>query len=322
MPTDIKRPFFSVVIPVYNKEAYLSATIHSVLNQQFTNFELLLVLDPSTDKSENIARSFNDPRIRILNRKVPGPGGYAARNFGIAQAVADWIAFQDADDLWFDNHLQCLYNTISTDPENVSLVCTAYTNDTNGRKTPNVYHRKFAERGSHYFGFADFLLYKPVHSINVAVRKKIFEQSGGFPEVGVTRGGDYETWLRVMNEIRRGYWIKDVTAVYNKNVSDGVIKTTKPLTYNHVVHTTVQGMISLEPDPDIVRALKRFSNSFIKTGVKFQGRSGVLTRRDVKALFEDVYENRSQLMFFKVLALLPGWAQRITANVYSKFKND
>lgn len=273
MTTEKDKPFFSVVIPVYNKEKYLANTVTSVLNQSFKHFELLLVLDPSTDKSEDVARSFTDPRIRILNRSKPGPGGYAARNKGVSEAAADWIVFQDADDLWYENHLELLRNAILSEARDVSVVCTSYANDSGGKLSPNLYHRKFAGKGSHRFGFLDFLLYKPIHSINVAVEKSVFHAAGGFPEEGVTRGGDYDTWLRIMNRARNGYWIKQITAVYNKNVSDGVIKSTVPLTFRHVVYITVRKMIANESDPEIVYALKRFSNSFVITGVKYQAKA-------------------------------------------------
>src|SRR5690625_1627721 len=102
-------PFFSVVIPVYNKELYVARAINSILNQSFKDFELIIVCDPSTDSSNSIVRKFSDRRIKVFNRNKPGLGGYAARNLGIKNSSGQWISFLDADDEWYLDHLQKMY---------------------------------------------------------------------------------------------------------------------------------------------------------------------------------------------------------------------
>lgn len=314
------KPFFSVVIPVYNKEKYLAKTLDSVLNQKFNDFELLLVLDPSTDRSEDIARSFKDPRIRIFNRNIPGSGGYAARNKGVAESTADWIVFQDADDLWHDNHLELLASAVRFTANDARVICTSYLNESRGKRSPDQYHRKFAERGDHYFDFKEFLLYRPICSINVAVKKSEFIEAGEFPVNNVDRGGDHDTWLRIMNLVRKGYWIKEITAVYNKNVPDGVIKSTLPLTFDHVIYKTVRQMISEEQDPETIYALKRFSNSFVITGVKYRAKSGNLTASDLKALYPEAHLKKGQLIMFRLLTVLPGTLQRSLTKFYKSMR--
>jgi len=95
-----QKPFFSIVIPVHNKAPYLGRSIGSVINQNFTDFELILIDDASADRSLVEMQKFADPRIRILHRDAPGAGGYAARNLGVMEAKAEWVAFLDADDEW------------------------------------------------------------------------------------------------------------------------------------------------------------------------------------------------------------------------------
>ncbi|MCX6184716.1 MAG: glycosyltransferase family A protein, partial [Flavobacterium sp.] len=90
--------FFSVIIPVYNKEQFLVHTINSVLNQSFTDFELLLIDDGSTDSSPALLNQFTDERIKLISQNNQGVS--AARNLGIKEAKAPYIAFLDADDLW------------------------------------------------------------------------------------------------------------------------------------------------------------------------------------------------------------------------------
>lgn len=97
-------PDFSIIIPLYNKESYVSETIQSVLNQTHANWELLIVNNGSTDNSVNVVRKYNDSRIKLMNSLGQGPG--VARNYGIKKARGEWIQFLDADDLLKSDHLE------------------------------------------------------------------------------------------------------------------------------------------------------------------------------------------------------------------------
>lgn len=100
----LSRPLVSVVIPVYNVEQYISSAIQSVLDQTYDNFELLLIDDGSPDYSIPLAKSFSDPRIRIISQQNRGLAG--ARNTGINAANGKYIALLDADDLWAKDKLE------------------------------------------------------------------------------------------------------------------------------------------------------------------------------------------------------------------------
>ena len=89
---------FSIIIPLYNKELSVWATVESVLKQTYPYFELIIVNDGSTDRSLEIARQFTDNRITIID--VPNGGVSNARNIGISIANFEYITFLDADDLW------------------------------------------------------------------------------------------------------------------------------------------------------------------------------------------------------------------------------
>ena len=93
----------SVIIPVYNVEKYIRETITSVLNQTYTNFELLIIDDESPDNTVNIVKKFQDSRIRIIHQKNRGLAG--ARNTGIRNAKGDYIALLDGDDVWLPEKL-------------------------------------------------------------------------------------------------------------------------------------------------------------------------------------------------------------------------
>lgn len=97
-------PFFSVVIPTFNRSNKLAITVRSVLEQEFQDFELLIMDDGSTDNTEEIVRNFADSRISY--EWAPNSGGPATpRNRGIAKASSSWITFLDADDIWYPTRL-------------------------------------------------------------------------------------------------------------------------------------------------------------------------------------------------------------------------
>lgn len=96
----------SVIMPVYNAERYLSEAIESVLNQTYTDFELLLINDRSTDKSKEICQEYaqKDNRIVLLENDTENHGPGSARNIGLDNATGEFIIFVDADD-WIDKNL-------------------------------------------------------------------------------------------------------------------------------------------------------------------------------------------------------------------------
>ena len=102
----------SVIMPVYNTEKYLGKAIESVLSQTYTDYELLLIDDKSTDNSKEICREYSkkDSRVTLLenNSECHGPG--PTRNIGLDYATGDYVYFMDADD-WIDQELlECTVN--------------------------------------------------------------------------------------------------------------------------------------------------------------------------------------------------------------------
>ena len=103
--------FFSVIIPTYNREKFILPAIESVLNQTFTDFELIIVDDASTDNTEQIVTSIADSRIMYVKNST-NLERCTSRNIGIQKAVGQYICFLDSDDLYMPNHLEVLYNAI------------------------------------------------------------------------------------------------------------------------------------------------------------------------------------------------------------------
>jgi len=99
-----KNPSVSVIIPVYNGEKTIAETIKSVLNQTFSDFELIIINDGSTDGTEQVVSNFSDKRIKLINIKNSGPS--AARNKGIEEAKGEYVSFIDSDDLWSQDKIE------------------------------------------------------------------------------------------------------------------------------------------------------------------------------------------------------------------------
>lgn len=107
-------PAVSVVIATYNRAKFLPQTIESVLSQKFQDFELIVVDDGSTDDTKDALRVFA-PRLRYFYQDNQGPS--TARNLGVRNAQAPWVAIQDSDDLCLPNHLECLYGYVKNHPQ-------------------------------------------------------------------------------------------------------------------------------------------------------------------------------------------------------------
>ena len=105
----------SIVIPLYNKEYSISRTIDTVLNQSYSDFELIVVNDGSTDSSLQVVQKIDDPRIRIIdkiNKRVS-----SARNTGINVAKSQYVALIDGDDIWDSTCLQTLVDMVRDFPD-------------------------------------------------------------------------------------------------------------------------------------------------------------------------------------------------------------
>lgn len=118
-------PKVSIILPVYNVEKYIAKSIQSVIDQTFTDFELLVIIDGSPDHSIEIAQSFQDDRIQIYEKENGGLSD--ARNYGLERAKGEFIYFMDSDDWIEPNLLQ--ENLLIVENENLDFIIFGYTQD-------------------------------------------------------------------------------------------------------------------------------------------------------------------------------------------------
>ncbi len=109
------NPKISVVMPIYHVEKFVGQAVQSVLNQTFTDFELICVDDGGTDGSMDVVRGFTDPRIRIVCQENRGLAG--ARNTGIWHAKGEFVALLDSDDVWDKEKLALHFIHLMANPE-------------------------------------------------------------------------------------------------------------------------------------------------------------------------------------------------------------
>lgn len=130
----------SVVIPLYNKEEIVRQSLNSVLSQEFSDYEVVVVDDGSTDKSADIVRQINDARIRLVSQPNGGPS--KARNTGVREAKGEWILFLDADDELLPGALEHYNHLINKYPKANFIACSFYNQCGDNRTIGIQYHER------------------------------------------------------------------------------------------------------------------------------------------------------------------------------------
>ena len=135
----LEKPFFSVVIPTYNHEVFLEKAVKSVLNQTFTDYEIIIIDNYSDDNTENLIKNFNNKNIKFIKNRNDGIIA-KSRNIGIEQSRSEWIAFLDSDDIWWKDRLKILSDFIKKH-NNYDVICNneLWINKTNNRKKISKY---------------------------------------------------------------------------------------------------------------------------------------------------------------------------------------
>ena len=186
-------PFFSIIIPLYNKENFIENTLKSVLAQTFNDFEIIVINDGSTDNSESVVLKHHDKRIRYFSKDNQGVA--ITRNLGIELAQSEFICFLDADDYWFPNFLEEIKYLID---KNLSQKVFATAIEIQTKK--NTFPARYSIPKKDQFQIVDFFDSSQRESIirtsSSVFHKSVFETAGQFDE-RLKISEDTDLWIRI-----------------------------------------------------------------------------------------------------------------------------
>ena len=167
------NPLVSVIIPLYNAEKYIEETIQSVIDQTYSNWELLVIDDCSTDKSRDLVKNFEkeDSRIKLIESDTNFGGPARPRNIGIDNAKGEYIAFLDADDVWLADKLDKQLKNI-VDSEYDIIHTLANTIDTQGKILGKFNNQNIYNKLKYFCGDLTILYFSNYININTVLMKK------------------------------------------------------------------------------------------------------------------------------------------------------
>lgn len=191
---------FSIIIPLYNKAPYVAKALKSVLGQTFSDYELIVIDNASSDGSDEIVhetiKHSDHQEIKIIKlEENTGPGG--ARNRGITESSAPYVCFLDADDWWEPTFLEEMANLIKCHP-GAGIYGTGYWIVKDGKKrlAPIGIDKNFTECEINYCQIYSKTLCMPLTSITVAIPRIVFKECGVF-KPHLKLGEDFDLWIRI-----------------------------------------------------------------------------------------------------------------------------
>ena len=272
-------PFFSVIIPTYNRKQFSSEAIQSVLEQSYTNYEVIVVDDGSTDDTATLFKNI-DQRVRYIKQKNAGVS--VARNTGITNSIGQYICYLDSDDIWHRDKLTDMYYFIQQYPmmevlfhdfrkHNVKLPQPYDLSNTDMfpyilsqfKKDVNPFWLAQGE-DAFYLTMRGYPFYPSV----VTVKREVHNQYRWDP--GVLKSEDFNLMLKLSMQYKFGYLHKDLATV---RVHDSN-KSADMLTKDRIVLQTMQLVANLYCSPAMRRTAKKFiTNKYFYSGLS-QVRSG------------------------------------------------
>jgi len=299
----------SVIIPLYNKEAFIEQAVRSVLHQDFEDFELIIVNDGSTDGSLGIIENIQDERIRIIDQQNSGVS--VARNVGIQEARFEWISFLDADDWWSENFLSSMMDAVRTYPDHRIFASGRTLIFPDGMKR---YHHEYLPKEGmtnteNYFKVIS--KYLPlVNSSNCLISRELIVENGMF-RPGQRKHEDHDLWIRLARN-QDVVFINKPLSFYRKTESDSVSRQN----YRHndfitYLNTIIEVQNELD-DPELTYFKRYIKNFVFVTYLKNYWSYSRIERKEVLSPISELLKNW-RLLFLRVINILP-------FNVYSILK--
>lgn len=208
-------PFFSVILPTFNRASIIQNAIDSVLNQKFKNWELIVVDDGSADNTEDIVRQYDDVRIKYMWKTNEERS--IARNYGIERALGEYICFLDSDDQYLENHFEVLSKEINDSENKVAIFHTKARLIRNGK---DLKHEKYFNQSIDN-SILNFLLKGNLIMNNICIQKEILK-TNNFP-IKYRMWEDTHLWMRIVYKYPF-HQINEYTTIWNQRVEDHLVK--------------------------------------------------------------------------------------------------
>jgi len=226
----MKKPIISVIVPVYNVEKYLSKCLDTILNQTFSNIEIICVNDGSTDNSRKILSDYQkkDSRIKIVDKKNGGLS--SARNAGMKVAVGEFYSFIDSDDWVDETMLEKLYKNTMMFNSDISICAVHQFDETNQKiddsnpyYTLGFFDESFDNRAFSYQDTKPFLLDVCVMAWNKLYRKSFVDEcQAQFPDGYIFEDGPF--FFSIFFKTKRVSIVRDFLYYYRINRKGSIVQ--------------------------------------------------------------------------------------------------
>ena len=291
----------SVIMPVYNSEKTILASVQSILNQIYSNWELILVDDGSTDNTIALVSDCKDQRIHIYKQKNLGVS--IARNTGIQAASGKLVAFLDSDDIWHSEYLKTIFEMYQIYPDCSCYTTSYYFVDILGnKKKPRVkgfsFNNKYTVLDNYLFLLTTS---DPVfYTCSFATKKDVLTNIGGFP-ADIVAGEDTITWIKLYLKYKVAHCI---TPLVEYNVPDP--GTRKIRTREDRDNFAVELIKLKEQYPEQEELLGRLLSHWykIRSSTYLQHGRNKLARKYCASAFNNSLQKRKLLVYY-LLTLLP-----------------
>jgi len=244
MSLSAEKPLVSVIIPAYNAERFLMTTLDSVFAQTYSNLQVIVINDASTDSTAEVLKNCSDPRLQIISLKCNRHAAYA-RNAALPFVKGEYIAYLDSDDLWHPEKIEKQIYFLEEHPQYGACFTWASIIDENGEpraiddpdsiwlhRAFHQPHRMQKEHLLHMLTKGNFL-----SSSSSVIRSKIIHEIGG-QNVSLVQLHDFEHWIRLLSKYDIYILCEELTA-YRRIVDGASISSVSSMvkirTYNEDV---------------------------------------------------------------------------------------
>ncbi|MBR2870269.1 MAG: glycosyltransferase family 2 protein [Clostridia bacterium] len=301
---------FSVIIPVYNKANCIGEALNSVLNQTYSDVEIVVVNDGSTDNLDLAIKDYQN--IKLINQDNAGVS--VARNNGIKQATGEFICFLDADDLWLENHLETLNSLILKYPNEKFFLTSHEVDYLNGKTRLSKdllvnYPDDFL--CENFFKLLNSLGDGLINTNCTCINREFLLENELFFEPGEKIGEDTDMWFRIA--LRTPVVVsKNITTKYRREFSTATKQSSSNLEW--MFARRIEDISKMQIDEQVKLECEKLIDRY-KMGCSRELMTA-RKRKQAKEVLKTVKHKSAKSRISKVLCCLPYWAFDLACRIY------